>query len=106
LGISKASACKSRNSQTKQVEQKLQSVKEESPENDTKIKCTRLHSDGKGIIVHISINGVNTSGVIDTGADATVVSSHVAEEAGINTNRCKKKKKRKYVSLMRKMGRK
>jgi hypothetical protein len=75
-------------------------VIEKLPENETKIKCTMLLSAGKGIIAQISVNDVKTSGVIYIGADATVVSSYVPVEEGINTSDCEK-----YVSSVRKMER-
>lgn len=55
-----------------------------------KIKCTRLYFAGKGIVIPVTINDIEDNGVVDTGADATVISSDFASVAGIDTKGCKK----------------
>lgn len=54
------------------------------------IKCTRLHFAGKGIVITVTVNDIEANGVVDTGADATVISSDVASVSGIDTRGCKK----------------
>ncbi|XP_061191756.1 uncharacterized protein LOC133199998 [Saccostrea echinata] len=82
------SDCKSRPQTVKLQEQKLPTVKEETSKTAEQIKCTRLHGAGKGIIIPVFVNNVQTKGVVDTGADATVFSSTIAQEAGIVTSNC------------------
>lgn len=54
-----------------------------------KIKCTRLYFAGKGIVIPVIVNDIETNGVVDTGADAAVISSYFASVAGIDTTGCK-----------------
>lgn len=56
-----------------------------------KIKCTRLYFAGKGIVIPVTVNDIETNGVIDIVADANVISSDFASVAGIDTNGCKRK---------------
>lgn len=53
-------------------------------------KCTRLHFAGKGIVIPVTVNDIKANGVVDTGADTTVISSDFASVAGIDTKGCKK----------------
>lgn len=55
-----------------------------------KIKCTRLHFVGKSIVISVTGNDIEANGVVDTGADATVISSDFANVAGLDTKGCKK----------------
>lgn len=55
-----------------------------------KIKCTRLHFAGKGIVIPDTVNDIEANGVVDTRADTTVISSDFASVAGIDTRGCKK----------------
>lgn len=55
-----------------------------------KIKCTRLHFAGKGIVIPVTVNDIEANGVVDTGADATVIFSDFASVSGIDTKGCKK----------------
>lgn len=62
----------------KQVNHKkknLEPVNEETLEKIDKIKCTRLYFAGKGIVLPVTVNDIEANGVVDTGADATVISS-------------------------------
>ncbi|XP_060083176.1 uncharacterized protein LOC132562451 [Ylistrum balloti] len=52
-----------------------------SPRHD--IKITRASRTGKSIVVPIIVNGEPTEAVIDTGADATVISDRWAKEVGL-----------------------
>ena len=47
------------------------------------INITRVPNQGRAIRIPLKVNGINTFAVIDTGADATVVSDEVAEKARI-----------------------
>ena len=47
------------------------------------INVARVANGGKAMKVPVSVNGIDTYAVIDTGADATIVSEKVATEAGI-----------------------
>ncbi|KAK3098956.1 hypothetical protein FSP39_024662 [Pinctada imbricata] len=47
------------------------------------INCTRIPNQGRALRVPVKINDVEALAVIDTGADATVVSEEVANRAGI-----------------------
>ena len=53
----------------------LEPVKEDVSEKLDQIKCTRIHSVGRGIVVSVNVNNKECSGVIDTGGDSTVISS-------------------------------
>lgn len=68
----------------------LEPVQEETLEKIDKIKCTRLYFAGKGIVIPVTVNDIGANGVVDTGADATVISSDFASVAGIDTKCCKK----------------
>lgn len=50
-----------------------------------KIKCTRLHFAGKGIVIPVTVNDIEANGVVDTGAAATVISSNFSSVAEIDT---------------------
>lgn len=65
-------------------------MKEDVSEKLDQIKCTRIHSFGRGIVEPVNVNNKGCSGVIDTGADATVISSAFARDAGIDISNCKK----------------
>ena len=65
-------------------------MKEDVSEKLDQIKCTRIHSVGRGIVVPVNVNNKECSGVIDTGADATVISSAFARDARIYISNCKK----------------
>ena len=55
-----------------------------SPATSTRsIKISNLDSDSTGLMVQIEINGNRTVALVDTGADATVISNKLAAEAGI-----------------------
>lgn len=71
-------------------EKNLEPVKEETLERMDEIKCTRLHFAGKGIVIPVTVNDIKANGVVDTGADTTVISSDFASVAGIDTKGCKK----------------
>lgn len=65
--------------------QNLEPVKEETFERMDKMKCTQLHFEGKGIVIPVTVNEIAANSVVDTGADATVISSDFACVAGIDT---------------------
>ena len=56
-----------------------------SPQAETPqaIKITHLEHVDRGIIIPVKISGVDTSAVVNTGADATVISREKAAAAGI-----------------------
>jgi hypothetical protein len=64
-------------------------VSEDFSAKDGKIKRTKDHSAGRGIIVPISIH-VKTSDLEDTGDSATATRPDVAEEEGTKTDVCRK----------------
>lgn len=39
-----------------------------------RIRCTRLYFARKGIVIPVTVNDIEANGVVDTGADATVIS--------------------------------
>ena len=84
------SECKSRPLSSRPQERALEPVKEDVSEKLDQIKCTRIHSVGRGIVVPVNVNNKECSGVIDTGADATVISSAHARDARIDISNCKK----------------
>ena len=84
------SECKSRPLSSRPQERALEPVKEDVSEKLDQIKCTRIHSVGRGIVVPVNVNNKECSGVIDTGADATVISSAFARDARIDISNCKK----------------
>lgn len=45
---------------------------------------------GKGIVIPVTVNDIEVNGVVDTGADAIVISADFASVAGIDTKDCKK----------------
>ena len=56
------------------------------------IKVTQFEKGKRGITVPIKLNNFETIGIVDTGADGTVISYEVAEKAGLqykSGNRCK-----------------
>ena len=65
-------------------------MKEEVSEKLDQIKCTRMHSVRRGIVVLVNVNNKECRGVIDTGADATVISSAFGRDARIDISNCKK----------------
>ena len=82
--------CKSRPLSSRPQERALEPVKEDVSEKVDRIKCTRIHSVWRGIVVPVNVNNKGCSGVIDTGADATVISSAFARDARIDISNCKK----------------
>lgn len=71
-------------------EKNIEPVKKETLERMYKIKCTRLYFARKGIAIPVTVNDIEANGVVDTGADATVISSDFASVVGIDTRGCKK----------------
>lgn len=59
-------------------------------ERMNKIKCTRLHFAGKGIVIPVTVNDIEANGVVNKGTDATVISSDFTSVAWIDTRGCKK----------------
>lgn len=82
--------CRTRFQAGRPQEKNLEPVNVETLEKMDKIKCTRLYFAGKGIVIPVTVNDIGANGVVDTGADATVISSNFASVAGIDTKGCKK----------------
>ena len=59
-------------------------------EEQTAIKITHLDKETRGISIPICINNVATKAVVDTGADATVVSEDIAKEVKLDFKTGKK----------------
>ena len=70
-------------------ERALESMKDGFSEKLDHNKSTRIHSGGRGNVVPVNVNNIECSGVIDTGADGTVISSCFARDARIDTSSSK-----------------
>lgn len=77
----------------KQVDHKkknLEPVKEETLEKMEKLSAHGFTLQERVLSIPVTLNDIEANGVVDTGADATVISSDFASVAGIDTKGCKK----------------
>ena len=77
------SECISQPLSSRPQERALESMKDGFSEKLDHNKSTRIHSGGRGNVVPVNVN-IECSGVIDTGADGTVISSCFARAARID----------------------
>ena len=82
------SECISQPLSSRPQERALESMKDGFSEKLDHNKSTRIHSGGRGNVVPVNVK-IECSGVIDTGADGTVISSCFARDARIGTSSSK-----------------